>query len=156
MHSTHRHISGNACIVLGVMFVLTLFAPLGVIANSHAQTEAGAQEAVFVCLESYSPALGLQPSVKNFSTAAEQHVPEILPNLSPRSEKTLSVELQVPEVLLQTLLREEMLHGSTKQQAPQAVLTILFAEGNVHRLSRDQGQCHYSPPLWTFLRSRTR
>jgi hypothetical protein len=49
--------------------------------------------------------------------------------------QALYVDLQVPEMLLQTFLREEMTHNSSKLPGPETVLPTLFAEGKVQRLS---------------------
>lgn len=138
MHASHRQASGHGRVVLCVICLLTLLAPFRVPANNHAYREASAQEVVLACLEPYPAAFVLPPSVQHFSSA-QHRVPEMPANSSPRPAQTLHVDLQVPEMLLQTLLREEMTRGSTKLPGLETIPTILFAEGKVQRLSRDKG-----------------
>jgi hypothetical protein len=139
MHDPHRQASGHVRVVLCVICLLTLCAPFRVPVNSRAYIEASAQEVVLACLEPHSPAFALPPSGPHFSSAPHR-VPEMPANASPRPVHTLHVDLQVPEMLLQTLLREEMTRGSTKLPGPEMVLTTLFAEGEVRKLSGIQRQ----------------
>jgi hypothetical protein len=94
--------------------------------NRHAYLAADAQEIVLACLEPSPFVFVLPPSVQHFSSA-QHRAPEMPANFSPH------VDLQVPEMLLQTLLREEMTRGSTKLPGPETILTTLFAEGKVQR-----------------------
>jgi hypothetical protein len=100
--------------------------------NRHAYIEADAQEIVLACLEPSPFVFVLPPSVQHFS-AAQHRVSELPANFSPRLAQTLQVDLQVPEMLLHTLLREEMTRGSTRLPGPETILTTLFAEGKVQR-----------------------
>lgn len=137
MHDPHRQASGHVRIVLCVICLLTLLAPFRVPVNSHADREVNAQEIVLACLEPYPAAFVLPPSGQYFSSAPHR-LPEMPTNSSPRLAQTLHVDLQVPEMLLHMLLREEMTRGDTKLSGLETILTTLFAEGKVQRLARGQ------------------
>jgi hypothetical protein len=135
MHDPHRQASGHVRGVLCVICLLTLCIPFRVPVNSHASIEASAPESVLACLGPYLPAFVLLPSGQHFSST-QHRVPEMPANSSPRPAQTPHVDLQVPAMLLQTLLRAEMTRDSTKLPGLETTLTTLFAEGKVQRLSR--------------------
>ena len=137
MHDPHRQASGHVRVVLCVICLLTLLAPFRVPVNGHAYLEVNAQEIVLACLKPYPAAFVLPPSVQYFSSAPHR-APEMPANSSPRPAQTLHVDLQVPEMLWQTLLREGMTRSNTELPGLETILTTLFAEGKVQRLARGQ------------------
>jgi hypothetical protein len=138
MQDPHRQTPGPVFVVLCVLYLLALGAPFSIPANRPAYREASAQEVVLACLEPRSPAFVLPPSVQHFSSAPHS-MPVRLISSRLRPAQTLHVDLQVPEMLLQTLLKEEMLRGSTKLPELETVLTTFFAEGKVQRLAETRG-----------------
>jgi hypothetical protein len=139
MHDPHRQASGHVHVVLCVICLLTLCVLFMVPVNSQAYNEARVQAVVLACLEPHLPAVVWPSTIQPFS--ASHSVPETPANSRPRPAQTLHVDLQVPERLLHTLLREEMIRGSTALPGPETVLTTLFAEGKVQKLSRGPRQC---------------
>lgn len=134
MHYTPKLIPGS------VLVILMLVAAQSVAAHSRLQTQATPHGISFICLEPYRPAL-VFPALGAYLPTVAHHVPEIYASVWPRSAETVSVELQVPEGLLQALLREDMTGGSGALQGPEVLLATWSAEGGVQIRQRRPEQC---------------
>lgn len=127
MPNTRIKIPSCALAVLWVAFSVTPAAPQIATHTGHLLLEEASRVMTLVCPAHYHLMCALLPLESSLSTA-NQLAPKSNAVLKPRSQETLSVELQVPEVLVRALLMEDRTTGPVELQIPEALPMVLTTE----------------------------
>lgn len=114
--------------VLGTMSILTLVLPQAAAAGCTRHKETMFQSASAACPEMHHPECTSQLPRASVATA-DRCMLDLHADRPSRSQEPEGGMLQMPAVLLQTLLAEEAPRSQVELQVPKALLTILSIEG---------------------------
>jgi len=127
MPNTCIKILSCAPAVLWVAFTVTPVSPHIATNTGHLLLEEASRGMALVCPLQHHLACALQPLESHLYTA-NQPAPKSNAVLRPRSQETLGVELQVPEVLVRALQMEDRTTGPVELQIPEALPMVLTIE----------------------------
>jgi len=128
MPNTRIKIPSCALAALWVAFSVTPAAPqIAAHTGYLLLEEASSRGMALVCPLQHHLACALQP-LESHLYPANQPAPKSNAVLRPRSQETVTVELQVPEVLVRALLIEDRTTGPVALQIPEALPMVLTTE----------------------------
>ena len=127
MPNTRIKIPSCALAVLWVAFTVTPVAPQIATNTGHLLLEEASREMALVCPQQHHLTCALQPLESHLYTA-NQPAPKSSAVLTPRSQETVNVEIQVPEALVRALLTEDRTTGPVELHIPEALSMVLTTE----------------------------